>query len=105
MAAPIGPGDWVEAFQSRSGGNAVPGSKFGFRLGGIYRVSELVWEARCSCGDGHAGLNFHNMPQHPNGFAGCQFRPIYRPRADFIEALKAPVTRTPRPAKKSREAA
>lgn len=102
MAAPIGVGDWVEAFQSRSGGNSVPASKFGFRLGGIYRVSELVWDVHCSCGDDHAGLNFHTMPQHPYGFAGCQFRPIYRPKSEIIEALKAPPKHAP---KRSREPA
>lgn len=82
----IGPGDWVEALGPRG---AV--SWTGARAGGVYCVEALVSTAPCDlCPDDHPGLHLFGIQRHPHGWAGCQFRPIYRPKADLIEQLKQP---------------
>ena len=97
----IGPGDWVERDPAYVGGkNAIPRSQLkifgaGIEFGKLYRVREMRL-LRCPV-DGHAwqglrldGIVF-SVPGHPDAFVQAEaFRPIYRPKADFIEALKRP---------------
>lgn len=98
MSAAIGPGDWVERVR---GGN-------GLNAGSMWRVEDIDaaggWCVACGPSAGSIGLLLHGI-RHPSHkpWCSCGFRPIYRPKSEIIEALKAPVTRTPRPAKKSRE--
>lgn len=79
MAAPIGPGDWVECVDTRGDGDIVP-------LGSIHLVEDVAAVGRIPC------LILKGIV-HPSGKrkvrADC-FRPVYRPRADLIERLKAP---------------
>lgn len=89
MAAPIGPGDWVELIGPKGVTSWVCPDFVG---GGLYCVEELVWTAPCSkCGSSeHAGLHLVGKARAKHGWAGCIFRPIYRPKSEIIEALKAP---------------
>jgi len=93
MNQPIGPGDWVECVQTST--EKPLGQQTGFRLGGLYLVDEG------GVTFGHAWLNCAGMAR-PNcgfwrGWNAKSFRPIYRPKADFIESLKAPATTTRQP--------
>ena len=89
MTTPIGPGDWVECIDDGSGdGYGTP-----LRVGAIYRVNGIIpdWQ-------GKLGLTLDGVEPPTTGsvgiiligFAPELFRPIYRPKADFIESLKAP---------------
>lgn len=88
----IGPGDWVECLKGSSMiSDCVPG--------GLYCVEAIVpAEGECpQCGDDTPeGLLFsgHKKRLSPCGlywsWCPCRFRPIYRPRAEFIESLKQP---------------
>lgn len=101
MAAPIGVGDWVECIDMRDYPGEIDVPPL-LRLGRVYRVAAFV---QADLGEALELCEFRDIKEDgwPPCFMVSRFRPIYRPRADFIEALKAPVTRTPRPAKKSRE--
>lgn len=98
MAAPIGPGDFVECV----GATAWPE----VTVGGIYRVEAII-EAYGDCpacgNEGSEGITFAGHPKRLKGgimmsWCPCRFRPIYRPRADLIEQLKAPPQRVGEPA-------
>lgn len=84
MAAPIGPGDFVECIDCRGRPDLV-------RVGAVYLVEDA---------DEYRGIPCLTLKGvvHPGGFrrvrADC-FRPIYRPRADFIRSLKAPPINAP----------
>lgn len=97
MASAIGPGDWIECINSDRADS--------HRLGRIFQC-ERVWEA-AQCGRRHGacgGVSLVGDPEpHPFGWALCCWRPVYRPRSSLIEALKAPVTRTPQVVKPIRE--
>jgi hypothetical protein len=86
VSAPIGPGDWVECVSD----DAKPMVR-----GRIYQVARAHrTDAACTtCGDADgAALEIVGHP-HPLGWGfciGCEVRPIYRPRSDFIESLKQP---------------
>jgi hypothetical protein len=91
MAAPIGPGDWVQCVTS------VGPDSFGNRIfaGSVYCV-ELI-------------APFSDLPGSPDGFgvklvgignANClwgpeRFTPLGGNRADLIESLKAPPIKAP----------
>lgn len=87
MSAPIGPGDWVECVKCSPHGHMR-----GLRLGGVYRVCEIIHGPRScdGCGTNHEGLALDGLFANP-GWAICAFRPIYRPRADLIQRLLSPV--------------
>lgn len=101
MASAIGPGDWIECVRTK-----LPDSP---NRGRIFRCEEIVFGYGCKdCGKECGGLVLFGVrSDHPTGsYSACGFRPIYRPKADLIEALKAPVTRTPQVVReKSRETA
>lgn len=87
MAAPIGPGDWVECVDSA--GTEV--WRWPLTVGRIYRVLELL------TGDGVPdALQLVEIGWAEDGeycgFAVERFRPIYRPKSSIIEQLKQPVS-------------
>lgn len=96
MGAPIGPGDWVECYRGR---DCPP-----VYVGAIYQCEE-VWDdpewGECDdCPPGPLApcitLKGINTRQDP--LCACTLRPIYRPKADLIESLKAPPQRVGEPA-------
>lgn len=102
MAAPIGPGDWIEFVGPRDAG-AI--SRAGARLVGSYRVGTLtVCEAvvgQMLLPDGRVapGLKTRDVKvyigAHEVWLAAHQWRPIYRPKQTIIDALKAPPKTAP----------
>ena len=88
----IGPGDWVEAIGPKGVESPRAPGVFG---GGVYCVEALVWtNPHCGgCGGEHAGIHLVGKARARNGWRGCEFRPVYRPKADLIESLKAPPVR------------
>ncbi len=93
----IGKGDWVEytgipaGTGSPAGIIALAGS--GFRRRVPYLVADVGYQG------GEPWVSISGMPTPmdfgypcPGWAAGC-FRPVYRPKADFIESLKAPPIR------------
>lgn len=96
----IGKGDWVECIHGNPVDKPSPGQKL-LSIGAIYQVEEVGHYAPLSA-DYVVIVGFYS--DHPTrGWLASAFRPIYRPKSEIIEALKQPVTRTPRPAKKHRE--
>lgn len=96
MAAPIGPGDWVECLRN--------GVLTKFRAGSVYCVSAVYPENDCAvCDSRHGGLNIRGMPDpHSlglntlNAWPLCVFRPIY-PGGELKRLLlEKPVDATPR---------
>ena len=81
----IGPGDWVECIK----GNETT------RVGAIYRVAEILqWHVVCrndNCGRPYLFLSDARPGKGLVGHCVNRFRPIYRPKADFIEGLMLPV--------------
>lgn len=94
MAAPIGPGDFVECVDVRPSLRFAPPA---LRLGAIYCVEGIEPECFCSLCGRCAGLVLLGYAPQPGARAAkaCRFRPIYRPNADFIESLKAPPKSAP----------
>lgn len=99
MAAPIGPGDWIECVRAGPNLHTV----CGVRVGGIYCVEAMqemdVSCAACASCD-RVGLRLVGQPIKVKGYradwiCGGGFRPIYRPNADLIESLKAPPITAP----------
>lgn len=93
MSAPIGSGDFVEHI-GQTGKPKAPISP-GYVRGSIYVVSDVgVW-------GGQGWLNCRGMPTPTEcgypapGWAVEGFRPIYKPRASFIEGLLQPTPREP----------
>lgn len=74
----IGPGDWVEAIDTRN----VP-------RGTVASVVRIIprWGS-CDCGREGYGLEL-SVPPAPglDGWCQAHWRPIYRPNADFLESL------------------
>ena len=89
MAAPIGPGDWVECV------DASPCSMYGpppLTVGALYRV-ERIREFEPEVIDGWCLWLVGVRANSPEGaFGGGRFRPIYRPKSSIIEQLKQPVS-------------
>lgn len=82
MSADIGVGDFVEKILD---GPSVP-------VGTVARVLALAETALCvDCGDEGPGLIL-SVPHGAPFVSWCTYgwRPIYRPRASFIESLKQP---------------
>ena len=94
----IGPGDWVECI--------VPGCSV--PMGTIWLVAAIGQAPRpVSCGthgvDGCDGVwlalkGLATLPGHYGQCAAC-YRPIHRPKAEFLEQLLAPTPSEPAPAK------
>lgn len=95
MAAPIGPGDWVECVDDRGdGGIALHDGGF-LVLGRIYQIDELMAAQTTLAGLVPAvrlvGQPFlHARSWRRRAYALSRFRPIYRPKSDLIESLKQP---------------
>jgi hypothetical protein len=90
MAAPIGPGDWVECVDARQRPEA-PLPPLGLTVGKLYLVEGVgEW-------GGFLGVVLRDVRSwHPSGgYRADHFRPIYRPKADLIEQLKAPPKTAP----------
>jgi hypothetical protein len=93
MAAPIGPGDWVECvdvsprYQPGYGWCPAPDQLV---LRSIYRVArvfcEPVWGVDSVVLE---GLGAHETRADGAYWAG-RFRPIYRPKSELIDTLKQP---------------
>lgn len=86
----IGKGDWVECVDNRS--RDYEGCEERLRLGGLYCVERADI---APCGDPAIWLIEATAACPEQGFRLDRFRPIFRPRADFIEALKAPPKHAP----------
>lgn len=103
MAAPIGVGDWVEFIGSSL---PPPPSRDGVGpvLGRIYCVRQLRPRVRCTDGVVRPGLRVFGVRQFVKttgkecSYPLIHFRPIYRPRAEIIEALKQPAPSEMEPA-------
>lgn len=89
MAGAIGPGDWIEPVVLAAGVAAPACPQV---VGGhVYLCEELVWSDACQVCDGdHPGLHIRGVPRIKHGWAACEWRPVYRPRADLIQSLKQP---------------
>lgn len=88
----IGPGDWVEALHSRPGD--VDAREI--TAGGLYCVEEVDHEPCVCfrCGDEGPGFSLVGDPPGSlvnSAWCGCDFKPIYRPKADLIETLMTSV--------------
>lgn len=84
MSAPIGPGDWVECINPLATSIAY---------GALYCVEEVEVNDRlpCECGC-VVGVELAGDVRDPFSMwcAGCEVRPIYRPKSTFIDTLKQP---------------
>ncbi len=86
MTAAMGPGDFVECVQC---GDPV----IGFHPGVIYIVEGAgYWNGRpwLTCVGKPIPADFGYGPEYGPGWTASAFRPIYRPKASIIEALKQP---------------
>lgn len=87
----IGPGDWVEYI--------LPGVSIPF--GSVHLVTRLLRCGECpACGDAGPGIALRGF-DHSTGYgfcAGCEVRPIYRPKQSLIEQLSAPAPSVMEPA-------
>lgn len=97
MAAPLAPGDFVECINAcahRSAGVLLT-------LGAIYRVREVSAQAVLFSGNRGPTLRLCGivLAVGPYGveasWAICRFKPVYRPKSEIIEALKAPPKHAP----------
>lgn len=90
MAAPIGPGDWVEKFREPE----VPGQGIHLPVGFVGRVVRIT---QClACGhvvDALELASVYSLLPHRAGklalLLASAYRPIYRPKAVLIESLKS----------------
>lgn len=106
MSSAIGPGDWIEfvgPFSDAAMRAAIRSS--GVQFVGSYRVGTMTLceavtdQMRLPDGSVAPGLKTRDVKAFKNGhemwLGASQWRPIYRPRADFIESLKAPPISAP----------
>lgn len=93
MSAPIGPGDWVECVSVNCGCEDARPEKVALFLceGTTYHINRVGQTA-----NGRDAVELVDWPNTP--FCPGHFRPIYRPKADLIESLKAPPKRVSEPA-------
>lgn len=99
MAAPIGPGDWVEFVGAPTGYVPVGGGP-SYKIGALYLVTEVG--RRCRDGAGKvwpslrvAGKATHDAEGFSRSVPTAAFRPIYRPKSSLIESLKQPAPSVP----------
>lgn len=91
MAAPIGPGDYVECIANDSGGSRyAPGAKSIVK--GDVCVVEAVFEWL-----GEPGLVIvgSHSDHYTRGFHARWFRPIYRRKEGAFDHMRAPPVRVP----------
>ena len=95
MSAPIGPGDWVECVDTSAPNfptlDPDKSSRGLLTKGAIYQV-EAVVPSRLN----RPMLQLREVKTLRNewgAFYAFRFRPVYRPKADLIESLKAPPVR------------
>ena len=96
MGAAIGPGDFVECIAL---GVSLEGFVTGYVIGAAYLVSEIGCDERgpwlnCVGMPRPKDVGFYNYP----GWDFGAFRPIYRPKSEIIESLKAPAPKELEPA-------
>lgn len=95
MAAPIGPGDWVECITVDANAPVHPSGN-GYSVGELCIVSDVGLFP-----SGRPWLNCQGKITPADcglkalGWRASAFRPIYRPNREFIEALKAPPKHAP----------
>lgn len=76
----IGPGDYVECIRTKN-----PESPY---LGRVFLCESFGSVDRCLHGHSQCqGLHLSGLPRTEKGYAGCAFRPIYRPKADAFTHL------------------
>jgi hypothetical protein len=86
MSQPIGPGDWVECVNRTSQWGGLLGGCDRLRVGALYQVVAVDRNP-----DDPAVLLAEARSDHVSGmFSASHFRPVYRPKSDFIEKLKQP---------------
>lgn len=94
MAAPVGPGDFVECIDTDAGPECEPHPR-GYRTGELCVVEEVGED------DFGPWLNCVGKVRPADygdpypGFDICWFRLVYRPRADLFQSLKAPPINAP----------
>lgn len=100
MAAALEPGMWVECINAEFRGGVGPYWRMTppLKLRAIYRIEDILPSALFE--DDTVRLALIDIPGcYPDGhrfaYGAPRFRPIYRPRAEFIEALKAPPITAP----------
>lgn len=95
MAAPIGPGDWVECVQNRHPTTLPPR---GLIVGRCYMVSAAGVTPAHDVQPGVPWVRLVGVPDPAPkwGYRAAWFRPVYRPKADLIESLKAPPQTAPK---------
>lgn len=94
MSADIGPGDWLEAVKA----DPFHDGLVAVEKGGVHQVTD-VFDMGCwlFCDDcrepGRVAFLIHgDRPEGGvRGRCRCGWRPIYRPKADFLESLLRPV--------------
>jgi len=94
----IGPGDFVECVDLSP--NASGRAPRILVLGGVYRVDSVGMSTHPKQPNEPAVFFWPPRTKQPNGllhngFAVWRFRPIYRPKQDLIESLKAPPIQAP----------
>jgi hypothetical protein len=91
MSAPIGPGDWVECVST----DPEDADDYGrvMRVRAVKRDGVVC--KKCSS---EVGIDCDDGYVVPFLWCACELRPIYRPKADLIESLKAPPQRVGEPA-------
>jgi hypothetical protein len=93
MAAPIGPGDWVEVVRL----SGDPAEDAAMPMHSIWCV-EAATDTGLACDHctpgAYPALKLVGNPD--DDWCGCSYRPIYRPKADLIQSLKAPPNLSPR---------
>jgi hypothetical protein len=103
MSAPIGPGDWIECvgpFEGNGAGLAARYRALGYTIVGAYHVGLLTICTAVTSAmrlpDGRIvpGLQTRDVKAFRSGrevwLPAYQWRPVYRPKSEFIESLKQP---------------
>lgn len=100
MSADIGPGDWVECVDDHPHINSSVSPDYRLQKGRLYRIADVRPagahpKPRTVYSADAVRLEGDPLPE-PYAWRIARFKPVYRPRADLIESLRAPVTRTPK---------
>lgn len=100
MADVVGPGDWVECIDASTPANRTYNP---LALGALYCVDAVIPRSNTCPRDGCTCVlrlaKVVTKPPHMPGFCPSRFRPVYRPKAEVIQALLQPA-----PAKETEDA-